>query len=158
MQKTYRHFGCPKFELELYDPIKNIDRFSKPDGGLWGIPIEKVDEVVKFLEDTDWDTLLSRVDVGHFDFTLKEDAKVLVLKEESDFKDLPYTSAPREGVGAMKNTYFIDFEKLLENGYDAVEAIFDKQGCGDIYYHLYCWDFSSILVLNPGAIIQVENS
>lgn len=154
--KTYRHYGSDKFDPKICDPIKNIDYFSKPDGGLWGIPKDRISDVMNFLENSGWFELLGKTK-SYFDFSLKDDSKILILKEESDFKDLPYLDDPREGVGAIKTTYYPDYEKLLEQGYDAVEVIFEKQGCGDIYYHLYCWDFSSILVLNPDAIIQVEN-
>lgn len=57
--------------------------------------------------------------------------------------------------------YWIDFEKCLELGIDAVEICYYGDECEDseywpLHYVLYGWDCDSIVVLNPDAIEQLE--
>lgn len=75
--KTYRHYGSDKFDPKICDPIKNIDHFSKPDGGLWGIPKDRISDVMYFLEDSGWFELLGKTK-SYFDFSLKDDSKILI--------------------------------------------------------------------------------
>ena len=52
--------------------------------------------------------------------------------------------------------HYIDYEKCLENGIDAIELLIYGPGYqwdSDVHYRdLYGWDCDSLLVLNPNAI------
>jgi len=148
VMKIYRHFGSSHFDPDKFDPIKNDIRFSKPEeGGLWAVDLEHYTDWVNYVSRELVSTELVNKLNTWFDFTLKDDANVLELREERDFEGLPLLGK-REGVGAIRTEYFLDFEELLRNGVDAVEA-FIPGGAGPMYYHLYSWDVSSILILNP---------
>ena len=49
--------------------------------------------------------------------------------------------------------YIPDFEKMLADGWDAIELHLSE--CGELYWALYGWDCDCILVLNPD-IVEVE--
>ena len=48
---------------------------------------------------------------------------------------------------------FIDFEKLAEQGWDAVEVKISNDM--RLYWALYGWDCDSILIMNPDVVVEV---
>ena len=46
--------------------------------------------------------------------------------------------------------YTPDFEKMLADGWDAIELHLSE--CGELYWALYGWDCDCILVMNPDIV------
>ena len=144
MAKTvYIHYGDDRFHDPR--PIKNREYFTKPCGGLWASR--------KYGESTWKDWCFSedfRVDTfdRSFEFTLKDDARVLELSDVDQFDNLPILS--KEENGRCGPTYFLNFEELAKQ-YDAIEVT----NIGNLYFTLYGWDCNSILIMNPD-IVEVK--
>ena len=85
-------------------------------------------------------------DNNYFKFRLKDNARVLYLKDEKDLKNLPKNNSELTRMMKMCGTEYLDFEKLKED-YDAIEIEIDK-----LYWTLYGWDCDSILVMNKEVI------
>ena len=133
--KKYVHYGSSKFDPKVFKEIQNTG-WIKPRGGLWGSPINsswgwkdwcKTEEFeLESLEDS-------------FVFSLKSNARILVIKNKEDVSLLPMS-------GGLYPS--IDYESLKEE-YDAIvflsPAIYARQ--------LYGIDCESIIVLNQTAIV-----
>lgn len=166
MKKKYIHYGSSEFRKDWFEPIANRLYSNKPEGGLWASPIG--DDVFGWV---DWCTSeqfnISNLD-EHFIFSLKDDSKILSLKTKRDLyelsKDVLRPNYWRKGVHDCK-TYseflescenfgvevFLDFEKLLLLGYDAIEY-----SVAELYFELYGWDCDCVLILNPDCIIMAK--
>lgn len=161
-KEVYRHYGHKKFDINKFVKIKNRDWGNKPIGGLWACPTKDVD--------IDWKTwckqneLKSWLGRSHFDFTLKDNARVFTIINETDLTKLPrinnYWPDPEEHLGIDLH---IDFEAVCEQ-YDAIQVFMyrnlEMQPDGlldgeSMYYKLYGWDVDSILILNPDIIEEV---
>lgn len=151
--KKYIHYGHKRFEKFLFCPIRNLECFTKPHGGLWASPVDAewgwkewctAENFRKYDED------------NSFAFTLKEGANVLHL----------YNIKQLDGLPQVESTYKmwcqLDFEKMLANGVDAIELHLgeeDARGlgvCEGLYWSLYGWDCDSILIMNPDVVVEVE--
>lgn len=165
--EVYRHWGNDKFIYSYFTPISNNREYSnKPHGGLWSSPINDVD--------VSWETWCRGEDFmtdrleKHFDFRLKDNARLLVIKDIKDLDKLPRVNIDDEM--SLIHTYCIldfnaniDFEKLKED-YDALLVYMyrssdiseeDMIGNNTIYYKLYGWDVDTLLVMNPDVIEEV---
>ena len=78
---------------------------------------------------------------------MKDGAKVYHIRSVSDVKDMPQVNT---GISVY---YVPDFEKMLVNGWDAIELHLSE--CGALYWALYGWDCDCILVMNPD-IVEVK--
>ena len=156
--KIYIHYGHSKFEREKFRKITNIPMFVKPHGGLWASPVDAK------LGWCDWCTrehfVTERLNTS-FRFKLSEDSKVLHIRSLYDLAELgDLNLAEMFHVGRM--WCWLDFERLLEVGYDAIELHLsdeDKSNVGvmdGLYWRLYGWDCDSILVMNPDVIEVLE--
>ena len=91
-KSVYRHFGSSKFDRELFNPIHNRPFSNKPFGGLWACPVED--------KDIDWEEWCRREEFNlesleeHFDFTIKDDSKIMVIKDIKDLDKLPRVKNP----------------------------------------------------------------
>ena len=146
----YIHYGHSKYKTP--NPIVNEVGWTKPKGGLWASRKDDIFGWKNWCIKEDFRT--SSFDTS-FEFMLKDNAKVLELKDLDQLNDLPNVNRP-------DRLYFrhdwsteccLDFEKLLKE-YDAVEVI----DIGKFYWALYGWDCNSILVMNPDIIELVEHA
>ena len=157
--KKYIHYGSKHFDSSKFVPIKN-QTFIKPLGGFWASP---VDSTYGWREWNDRSGFAKIVEEESFQFTLKENANVLHIYETNDLKDLPKETIP--GFPILSDSIspiYLDFEKILESGVDAIELHlteerrYDNDFLKGLYWSLYGWDCDSILIMNPD-IIEICN-
>ena len=119
-KEVYRHYGSSKFDINKFVPIYNRYLTNKPYGGLWASPTKDVDYGWKeWSMSNDFRTSSLK---EYFDFTLKDNAKVLVVKDLKDVDKLPriVSDDPKlKGVLLFDEPQDIDFEKIKED-YDAM--------------------------------------
>ena len=138
--KTYIHYGSPKFSKRKFKKIKND--WSKPNGGLWASPTNTDFgwrdwcESQQFRKCEAWNS---------FRFRLKEKAKVLTVTKVEDVNDYII----KDQFCYSRFNANLDFEKMIKDGYDAIELIH-----GDNYRELHfslfnSWDCDSICIFNP---------
>lgn len=140
----YIHYGHKHFELNEFEPIRNIELFPKPLGGFWASP---VDAEYGWKDWNEAEQFRECAEENSFKFQLKQSAKVLYIKTVDDLSGLPKA---QDGFGDL---VILDFEKLAEQ-YDAIEVTigFDR----DLYYALYGWDCDSILIMDPDVVIECK--
>lgn len=140
----YIHYGHDKFEKGKFQEIKNIPHNNKPYGGLWAS---------RKNTNAGWKSwvLGNDLDIGNFstsfEFSLKKDAKVLIIDSLEVLRDLPSS----ESDVTMMQLGLLDFEKLSKD-YDAIEVLISKDR--RLYFHLYGWDCDSIIIMNPDIIVE----
>ena len=143
-ETIYIHYGDDKFIPEKFDEIKNECGWPKPMGGLWASRTDT---------DWGWKDWCSSEDFHldsfskSFKFKLKEGSKVLEVHHVNDID--------KYIINTNKFPKSINFEKILIDGYDAVELFH-----GDNYNELhdgifYSWDCDSIVILNKECIIPL---
>lgn len=153
--KRYIHYGHDRFIPEHFTPIRNRQYFSKPFGGLWASP---VDAEYGWKDWCEAENFRECREDNSFTFTLAPVARVLYVAGRSDLKGLPRTGDMESILGGMydvDNPYSLvslDFERLRNDGWDAVEVT----DINRLYWALYGWDCDSILVMNPDIIEVVE--
>lgn len=149
----YIHYGHDKFDIDLFNPIKNRFMFPKPNGGFWACKKNYDYPWSKWCEDANYiydNQFLS------FEFDLIKDAKILTINKHKQLKKLPKnkeTIAMEKNIHIFKSEFnirYLDFEKLSLK-YDAIEVLISKDR--DLYFSLYGWDCDSILIMNPKIII-----
>lgn len=147
---VYIHYGDDTFRTP--DPIKNRAKWVKPYGGLWASR-KDTDNGWK-----DWCKAENfRLDTfdRSFEFTLRDDARVLMIDHVEQLFDLPtlnsFTYFNLESFDYCE--CYLDFEKLMED-YDAIEVAIDY----DLYNALYGWDCDSILIMNPDIVEIMEEN
>ena len=144
MSKRYIHYGHKSFDRNRFVPIRNRRVFTKPDGGLWVSPINAEYGWKQWCEENEFRECRTG---NSFTFTLTPDAKVLYLCSADSLGSLPQIKDEL----ALSDWCMLDFEKLLELGYDAVEISITASP--QLYWSLYGWDCDSILVMNPEVIV-----
>lgn len=164
-KEVYRHYGHSKFDKDLFIPIHNREFSNKPSGGLWSCPTKDVD--------IDWKTWSEGNDFAlgklkeHFDFKLKDSAKILEIKDIKDLDKLPRISDRSQLkqyiklIDSMNSD--IDFEELAKE-YDGImvwmyrSKDIDKETrmFDGMYYRMYGWDVDTLVVFNPDIIEEVD--
>lgn len=147
----YIHYGNTKFDPDLFRPIRN--EFVKPLGGMWASPVE----AGYGWKDWNESSQCRECDEANsFRFTLKDGANVVHIYSVDDLKKLPQSKKQR-----MWSSYMLDFEKMLEQGVDAIELHLSEEkehGPTDgLYFALYGWDCDSILIMNKDIIQMIES-
>lgn len=148
-QKKYIHYGHSRFKKEVFIKPINQPFCVKPWGGFWASPADAKWGWKQWCESENFYTnRLTR----SFEFTLSPEAKVLHIRSVEDLNGLPGQQCD------FMNWVCLDFEKLMEEGYDAVELhLSEEKRSGSfqdgLYYVLYGWDCDSILVMNPDIIV-----
>ena len=155
-KEIYRHYGSDKFEKDKFKLIMNREYSNKPFGGLWSSPLNDVD--VSWKEWCEIENLNTSRLEKYFDFTLKDNAKVLTIKNGKDLEKLPRRKIlNKKYLKTNFNWNFdIDFEKLAKK-YDAIMVYLNRDEkledfTDGLYYKMYGWDCNTLLVLNPNAI------
>ena len=84
---------------------------------------------------------------------MTDKANVFHIRKAADINELPL-------INKSAFTVYIDFEKAVASGIDAIELhISDDTGSNisqQLYYLLYGWDCDSILIMNPDIIQEVR--
>ena len=141
---VYIHYGDGQFRTP--NPIRNINYFTKPHGGLWAS--RKDDE----LGWKDWcereEFRLDSFDQS-FEFTLRDSARVLTLDNLDQLDNLPTINDEQfpYNKGNTFSSCYLDFEKIKQE-YDAIELV----DIWKFYWALYGWDCNSILIMNPDIV------
>lgn len=103
----YIHYGHDKFEKERFQEIKNRPYMTKPFGGFWASR-KNSDEGWK-----DW-VAENELTVGNFnssfEFSLKKDAKILLIDNIDTLSNLPKVNSDI----SLRLWSLLDFEKCLK--------------------------------------------
>ena len=144
------HYGSSKFLDDYWCNPVTSEYGSKPMcGGLWASPTDAVFSWKDFCERDDFFTEDLK---ESFRFKLKDNARVLVMRNIKDLEKIPTTDG--EPFHFLKNA--LDFEKLSKD-YDAVIAyLFEDGWDAHLRYVLTSWDVDSILVLNKDIVEVIE--
>ena len=142
--KEYIHFGHDHFDREKFQEIKNGLYFCKPTGGLWASP---VDAEYGWRDWCEAENFRECSQDNSFAFALENSAKVYHIRSLADVKAMPQANTE------ISVYYVPNFEKMLADGWDAIELHLSE--CGELYWALYGWDCDCILVLNPD-IVEVK--
>ena len=161
--EVYRHYGHSHFDINQFNQVVNRPYSNKPFGGLWSSPTEDVDIGWK-----EWcvgnEFNLDKLNT-YFDFRIKDNSKILEIKDIKDLDKLPKVKLDEEVKEIITSTNMnadIDFEELSKE-YDGIqvwmyrskdinstERLFDG-----IYYRMYGWDVDTLLVFNPNIIEEI---
>lgn len=142
----YIHYGSRVYDPDRVKTIRNSPHWVKPNGGLWA---SAVDAKYGWKQWCEAENFRDCSEENSFRFSISSNARVLHLRNSSDLKVLP-KQENNLGSGVC-----LDFEKLIQQGYDAVEVhISDDPGDGRycLYYSLYGWDCDSIVIMNKEII------
>jgi hypothetical protein len=141
----YVHYGTLAFDRSKYRPVKNHRYpWAKPDGGFWASPIGAKKGWKDWCEQ---EQFVDCKEENSFKFRIKESANVLHIRDRADLLKVPQFPPDWEGDMNVKP----DFEKLMEDGVDAIELHLSEDG--RLYWALYGWDCDSILIMNSDIIL-----
>ena len=139
--ERYIHYGHKEFDPQKFQEIKNQPMLPKPKGGLWASPVNAEYGWKDWCEAENFRDCNSE---ESFLFRLKDVAKVYHIRSMQDVKSMPLIET---GI----TTYYVpDFEKMLTDGWDAIELHLSE--CQELYWELYGWDCDSILIMNKDII------
>lgn len=160
-KEVFRHYGSSKFDRDLFIPVTNMLLHNKPLGGLWACPTKDVDATWYEWSITQ-DFKTEKLD-KHFDFTIKDNAKILVINDVEQLTDLPRTKIPEDlecVISSFSSNEDIDFETLAKEYDGMLVYIYRSKEAPElfsgIFYKLYGWDVDSLLVFNPDIIEEVS--
>lgn len=150
----YIHCGSNHFYQNVFTPIKNVAYpWVKPDGGMWSSPVDS---------DNTWEDWCQenvfRIETldKKFRFILAEGSIILKIRSNKDLDELYSQGYKRIDLDQYPHLrgdeYYLDFEKLLADGYDAIQVTITNE----TYWSLYGWDCDTLLVLNPDCVIEIE--
>lgn len=145
----YIHYGSKRFDISRFHYVKNEPYFCKPvpGTGFWASP---VNAAFGWIDWCDGEDFKHYAPDDFFTFSLTDTANVFHIRSADDIDKLPRQDNDFSMV-------CIDFEKVCQNGIDAIELhLSDDPSKGDysrsLYYMLYGWDCDSILIMNPDII------
>lgn len=170
----YIHYGAKRFDPSIGFPIRNVTLENSKNGLKYGVSTKPVGGfwASRFNASFGWKDWCEQEDFMDCDedasikFFLKEFANIKILRTIRDVCELPLLPT-REGViPTTSNIYcfqslYIDFEKSLQLGIDAIELqyygeeykAFNKD---NMHFTLYSWDCDSIVILNPYIVEQIS--
>lgn len=155
-KKEYIHYGHNEFNQDLFIPISNERTWTKPNGGFWASPIDSKLPWKKFLIDNEIDIFYDKYLLKNFTFTLSDDANVIHIYSVEDLVNMPKIIYEN----SRSKRIFIDFEKLCNQGYDAIELHLSEERTKStlfferLHWILSAWDCDSILIMNPSIIVS----
>ena len=146
----YIHYDSSQYNPDMFKPIKNKELMTKPTGGLWGSPVGCEYGWKEWCDDN---SFRDCTEDNSFQFSLHHDANILQINSVADLDRLPKV----DNIYPM-SWVLLDFEKLLENGIDAIQLNLsndtDKHCLEEgLYFKLYGWDCDSILVMNKDVVV-----
>ena len=147
----YIHYGSDKFDrskFKTFNPLVGLEGgLNKPGHGigLWACRIDA---------DLGWKDWCEAGDIHveklehSFKFTLDKGAKILTVRSNADINR--YTK--------YTNIRHIDFNAIVNAGYDGVELIHGDRW-EELHYGLfYSWDVDSIVIWNPDVIEEIKEA
>ena len=151
----FRHYGSRNFSKVKFKKVRNW-QLPKPLGGLWGSPVDSDNSWINFCEKENNIFIYDKND--YFDFSIKENAKILVIREETDCLGLPKIEGPVGGLTEkmwkeildIYGREYLDYEKLMQSGIDAI--IYEINDFVNEKFPAI--DVDSICVLNPDVVEQ----
>ena len=146
MKTEFIHYGHDRFRPELFSPIRNLEFFNKPMGGLWASPVDARYGWKAWCEENDFS---ETVESNSFCFQIKGGANVLHITSVAQLGGIPMQETPFTAIFKCP-----DFEELMRQGIDAMWV--DISADRDLYMELYGWDCGSIVVLNPDVIEPIK--
>ena len=161
-ENTYITYGFP-VSLDLFKRLSNdMYYINKPRGGLWGSPTNSDFGWKDWCESEDF--VRNGFDIYTI-WKLKPNANILVIDSPDDLRKILDHYGFTDDNGYMQKKYFIDYLKIVKDGYDGV-FLTDKgnRGCHsyvdykDGYSDLNTWDCESIVVWNPSVVEIVETN
>lgn len=141
----YIHYGSTVFLPSAVAPIRNTKMMSKPHGGFWGT---RANSEFGWKEWCMKEGFRQCDEAKAFHFTLRPDARVLLITDADDLADLPHIESPM-----ATHWDCLDFEKLATK-YDAIEVLITEDF--RLNQRLYGWDCDSILVINPEVVVLAQ--
>lgn len=154
---VYIHYGAKKFNPSRNFPVKNNLAYvsAKPVGGLWASRENASWGWKQWCENNDFGKCNES---NSFKFRLKDGCNIFIIHLRKELETLPEKDWLLKL--CLGNCYYIDFEKCIEMGIDAIELCwygeeYNGQAEDNMYYALYGWDCDSILVLNPDIVEEV---
>lgn len=151
---TYVHYGHEEFDMMEFRSVTNGRYLRiKPNGGLWASPVNAEQSWKEWCECEDFRDCCEDIS---FRFTMRNPDKIFYIDSEDSFNDFigRYGKTEEAPYGVRgEAAVFIDFEKMLRDGWDALEISLTDY-CR-LYHLLYGWDCDSIVVLNRDAVVPV---
>lgn len=145
--RIYVHYGHNKFDINLFQPARNASYRDKPIGGLWASP---KDSTFGWREWNQLNEYKECDDNNCFYFKIAEFSRVYRIRTLHDIEQLPMVTVPKQkDRNCYDHRFFIDFEKLMRSGIDAIEVQFEG-----VKEYLWDYDCDSIIVLNARGIIE----
>ena len=163
MSKTYITYGFEVKDTNLIVTNLNTGPTQKPEMALWGSPTDATFGWKDWCECEQWipSKNLSFEDYfkTFFTWTLAKDAKVYNVANMEDIQWLAYKDIIHYDHERF-HTLIIDYRRLYEEGYDAMELINPCLGhyfLNDLEMLFNGWDCESIVVLDPSKVILLES-
>lgn len=150
--------GGSYYDRRYFEPVHFSDDldFNKPAGGLWLCPYlgnNYPSDWVGFVEDNCMARDVSNITV----FKLKDDAKILILKDPYEFekehgKFIDY----RAGRLARSNIKFDEMKKEYDAFFvdGSIVKLLSGTSCAFGPVRLYGWDVETLYVMNPDILIE----
>ena len=157
--RMFIHYGSDRYDINKFQTIQNSP-MEKPVGGLWACDVKTRFGWKEWCLSEEMYPPESKRLKECFRFRLKKDALILQLKEPEDFEFLPIQWSKFKEERTY-NPYlnpktdrfrFVNWAEIKNIGIDAVEYIRTPYG-HDVFY---TWDFDSLVVMNPDAVVPVE--
>jgi hypothetical protein len=141
LQKTFVHYGAYCFDIERFQPVRNIG-WNKPSGGMWCSFERSPNNWARWCKNEWFRT--NRLDQS-FKVKIKSSARILVITSVDELLYLPVQNDTVSPFNIKP-----DFEKIAK-GYDGF--LFDLSSDPRLYSGLYGWDCDSLLIFNPDAFM-----
>lgn len=93
-----------------------------------------------------------------FRFKLSDNAKIFYIETVDDLENIPYYKDQNETDIILKESLYIDFDKMRQDGYDGIELLDPCIGHIFINPKEICfnsWDCQSITIWNPDIIVSI---
>ena len=149
---VYVHYGANHFDPELFKPIENRPNWVKPmpHTGLWVSPRNSEKSWKTWVEAEHYGADLTK----SFEFRMINPGKVFYVFDAPSYETLIQQYGIKSLYGFSYYTpYCIDFEKMVSDGWDALELSISSWPM--LYDLLYGWDCDCILIFNKDAIEEL---
>ena len=153
--KVWLHIGSAVFDSSKFNAVTNREYFNKPLGGLWGAAYTPDNE-----SKSAWHEFSGQSGPA-FTFTLKDDARILLINDQQDLSDFI------DIVGNTMNEK-VFWDSITTPNFEVAAEYWDViylTPKGQVSTHLpfdgsrslYGWDVPSCLVLHPHVVTMQES-
>ncbi len=153
----YIHYGSANFNPSYFKQVTNRHYVQvKPNGGFWGSRVDAKFGWRKWCEVNEFGTKNPN---AYFRFLITPVAKVAHLYTSKDLDRLPRRNDCFDELG---NQFYPDFERMMKDGWDAIELHLSStrrnRDYDGLYWRLYSWDCDSILIMNPRIVVPLTHN